>query len=151
MTVLMNGTERRSVESGGAYAGAGASRLGAGSAFSLSPVILVGILTVVYFSAARLGLSLASMHKSVSLVWPPTGIALAALLLFGYRLWPGIALGAFFINASTGVGLAVAAGIAAGNTLEALSGAYLLRRFTRFRASLDRPRIFSNLSSWLRP
>ncbi len=108
MTVLMNGTERRSVESGGAYAGAGASRLGAGSAFSLSPVILVGIL-------------------------------------------PGIALGAFFINASTGVGLAVAAGIAAGNTLEALSGAYLLRRFTRFRASLDRPRIFSNLSSWLRP
>jgi diguanylate cyclase (GGDEF)-like protein/PAS domain S-box-containing protein len=135
----MNGTESRSVGSGGAYSGAGASRIGTGSPFSLSPVILVGILAVVYFAAARLGLSLASMHKSVSLVWPPTGIALAALLLFGHRLWPGIALGAFFINASTGVGLAVAAGIAAGNTLEALAGAYLLRRFTRFRVSLDRP------------
>ena len=92
----------------------------------LSSVTLIGILTVVYFTAARFGLSLAAMHKSVSLVWPPTGIALAAVLLFGYRIWPGIALGAFLVNASTGVGLAVSAAIATGNTLEALAGAYLL-------------------------
>jgi integral membrane sensor domain MASE1 len=105
----------------------------------VSSVLLVGLLAAIYVAAAKLGLSLAPMHKSVSLVWPPTGIALAALLLFGYRLWPGIALGAFLINASTGVGLAVAAGIAAGNTLEALAGTYLLRRLTRFRPSLERP------------
>src|SRR5713101_5741618 len=67
------------------------------------------------------------------------GIALAALLLFGYRLWPGIALGAFLINASTGIGLAVAAGIAAGSTLGALAGTYLLRRLTRFREPFERP------------
>ena len=139
MALPMRGTESRFAGSGGGDPGAGAPRFGRGSASSLSLALRVGILTVVYFAAATLGLSLASMHKSVSLVWPPTGIALAALLLFGFRLWPGIALGAFFINASTGVGLAVAAGIAAGNTLEALFGAYLLRRFTRFRESLDRP------------
>ena len=106
---------------------------------SPSPAVLVGILAVAYLLAAKLGLSLASTHKSVSLVWPPTGIALAALLLFGNRLWPGIALGAFLVNVSTGVGVMVAGGIAAGNTLEALCGTSLLRRLTRFRASFDRP------------
>src|SRR5207237_609993 len=60
-----------------------------------------------------------------------------AVLLLGYRAWPGIALGAFLINASTGVGLAVAAGIAVGTTLEALAGVYLLRRLTGFRAQLE--------------
>jgi len=96
------------------------------------------MLSVIYFAAAKLGLSVAAMHQNVSLVWPPTGIALAALLIFGYRVWPGIALGAFLINASTGVGLATAAGIGLGNTLEALSGTYLLRRFAEFRNSLER-------------
>src|SRR4030095_8128065 len=100
---------------------------------------LIAILTIVYFAAARFGLYLAAMHKSVSLVWPPTGIALAAVLLFGYRIWPGIALGAFLANAFTGVGLAVSAAIATGNTLEALAGAYLLRHLTQFRESLERP------------
>jgi signal transduction histidine kinase len=62
-----------------------------------------------------------------TLVWPPTGIALAALLLFGSDLWPGVALGAFLGAVATGVPLAVALGVSAGNTLEALS-AVLLRR-----------------------
>src|SRR4030095_730550 len=100
---------------------------------------LIAILTIVYFAAARFGLYLAAMHKSVSLVWPPTGIALAAVLLFGYRIWPGIALGAFLANAFTGVGLAVSAAIATGNTLEALAGAYLLPHLAQFSASLERP------------
>ncbi|HEV8662211.1 MAG TPA: MASE1 domain-containing protein [Candidatus Methylomirabilis sp.] len=98
----------------------------------------MGILAAAYFGAARLGLSLAVMHPNVTLVWPPTGIALAALLLFGSRLWPGIALGAFLANASTAVSLATAGGIAVGNTLEALAGVYLLRRVGRFRNSLGR-------------
>jgi diguanylate cyclase (GGDEF)-like protein/PAS domain S-box-containing protein len=102
-------------------------------------VTLTAVLALVYFVAAKLGLSLAPMHKSVTLVWPPTGIALAAALLFGYRVWPGIALGAFLANVSTGVGVTVAAAIATGNTLEALAGAYLLRHLARFRGSLERP------------
>ncbi|HXV44310.1 MAG TPA: MASE1 domain-containing protein, partial [Anaerolineae bacterium] len=99
----------------------------------------VGLLAAVYFGAAKIGLSLASVEGIVSLVWPPTGIALAALLLFGYRLWPGIALGAFLVNASAGASLA-AVGISIGNTLEAVTGAYLLGRFVGFRNSLERLR-----------
>lgn len=110
---------------------------------SLSPRVVaslapLGAVAAIYVAAAELGLSLATTHKSVSLVWPPTGVALAALLLFGYRLWPGIALGAFVANALTDVSLPTAAGIALGNTLEALVGASLLRRFAGFRNSLDR-------------
>jgi PAS domain S-box-containing protein len=83
----------------------------------------------VYFFAARLGLALAFAHTSISPVWPPTGIALAATLLWGYRIWPGILLGAFVANAAlTPVSLPVAAVIAAGNTLEALAGRFLLQR-----------------------
>lgn len=120
--------------------GDGTLRIVAPSAPSPSSALpLIALLAVSYFAAAKLGLSMASMHKNVSLVWPPTGIALAALLLSGYRLWPGIMLGAFLINVSTGVGLAVSAGIGAGSTVEALAGVYLLRRLTRFRESLERP------------
>ena len=59
------------------------------------------MLAGVYFGAAKLGLQLASAHPSITAVWPPTGIALAALFLFGYRLWPGVALGAALANAVT--------------------------------------------------
>ncbi len=130
-------TDHPSDESGrgGSRDAASGARLAPG----LSSVTLIGILTLVYFAAATFGLSLAAMHKNVSLVWPPTGIALAAVLLVGYRIWPGIALGAFLVNAFTGVGLAVSAAIATGNTLEALAGAYLLRHLTQFRESLERP------------
>ncbi|HXV99796.1 MAG TPA: MASE1 domain-containing protein, partial [Anaerolineae bacterium] len=102
-------------------------------------VVQVVILAVVYFGAAKLGLSLASVKGIVTLVWPPTGIALAALLLFGYRLWPGVALGAFWVNIEAGASVA-AVGISAGNTLEAVAGAYLLHRCVGFRNSLERLR-----------
>jgi len=107
---------------------------------AVSYVSRLAVLTVLYFAAGRFGLSLAAMHPSVSLVWPPTGLALAALLLFGSRLWPGIALGAFLLNALTNVPLGTAAGIAAGNTLEAVLGAYLLRRVAGFQNPLERLR-----------
>src|SRR5262249_59327743 len=84
-------------------------------------------LAAIYFSAAKLGLSLAYVAEQVTVVWPPTGIALTAVLLFGWGAWPGIALGAFLANATTHVPAAAACGIAAGNTLEALLGAWLLR------------------------
>jgi len=73
-----------------------------------------------------------------TLVWAPTGISLAALLAFGRRLWPGIALGAFAANYATGAPAMVACGIAFGNTLEALAAVTLLHRYTGFRRSLDR-------------
>jgi len=95
------------------------------------------LLAIVYYGAARLGLRYASIGQSVSLIWPPTGIAFAALTLFGYRYWPGVALGAFLANAGTPVPLPAAAGIALGNTLEALVAAYLLRRVAGPRPRLD--------------
>ncbi len=123
---------------GDAGHGEGSARAAANRARDLPYLARVGVLAAVYFAAGTLGLSMAIMHGSVSLVWPPTGIALGALLLLGFRLWPGVALGAFLVNALTDVPLATAAGIAVGNTLEALSGAYLLHRLARFRNSLER-------------
>ena len=95
----------------------------------------------VYFGAAKLGLDLAFATPSVTAIWPPTGIALAAVVLWGYRVWPGIALGALLANATlTDVPLYTVLGITVGNTLEALVGGYLLSRFADFRPSLERVR-----------
>jgi signal transduction histidine kinase len=95
-------------------------------------------LAAVYAVAARLGLSLDAVAGFATLVWPATGIALAALLTFGYRLWPGVFIGALVANLLTGAPALVALGIAAGNTLEAVVGTYALRRIPGFRPSLDR-------------
>jgi integral membrane sensor domain MASE1 len=97
-------------------------------------------LAAVYYGAARLGLSLASMNASISAVWPPTGIALAALVFWGYRMWPAVLVGAFLANSWTGVPAYSVAGIAIGNAGEALGGAFLLRRVADFRPSLERVR-----------
>src|SRR5215210_6996758 len=75
------------------------------------------VLAAAYFAAGKFGLSLASVHTNVSPVWPPTGIALAAVLLLGYRVWPGIFLGALLTNLFTPVSILAASGIAIGNTL----------------------------------
>jgi PAS domain S-box-containing protein len=95
-------------------------------------------LAAAYVVAAKLGLSLAVMAEQVSVVWPPTGVALVAILLVGYRVWPGIWIGAFVANATANEPIATAFGIAVGNTLEAVSGAWLLRRITGFDNSLER-------------
>jgi signal transduction histidine kinase len=95
---------------------------------------------LVYAPAAVLGLSYAVVGSTVTLVWAPSGIAMAALLLLGHRVALGVTLGAFFGNAWSEVPLAVAAGVALGNTLGALLGALLLTRLTDFRNVLDRRR-----------
>jgi signal transduction histidine kinase len=105
--------------------------------FSGLPII--GILTVVYFLAGKLSLLLASLHASASPVWPPAGIALAALLLIGYRAWPVIFIGAFLVNVTTAGNVATSFAIAAGNTLEALVGAWLVNRFVGSTNIFDRP------------
>ena len=103
-------------------------------------LLRIAALAAVYYGAAKLGLTLAFANRSVTAVWPPAGIALAALLLWGYRYWPGVALGALFANGWTGVPIETVLGITVGNTLEALAGTYLLRRVARFRTSLRRVR-----------
>ncbi|HYY35679.1 MAG TPA: MASE1 domain-containing protein [Candidatus Binatia bacterium] len=105
--------------------------------FSLLP--LIGMLSVIYFIAGKLGLMLASLHASASPVWPPAGIALAALLLLGYRAWPAVFVGAFLVNVTTAGNLATSFSIATGNTLEALAGACLVNRFADGRNVFDRP------------
>jgi PAS domain S-box-containing protein len=100
--------------------------------------VQLALIAAVYFGAAKLGLTMAFVAEQVTAVWPPTGIALAALLLFGYRLWPGIALGAFLANATANAPLATAMGIALGNTLGALAGAWMLRRPVHFDPALGR-------------
>src|SRR5262249_25585546 len=97
----------------------------------VSYAVQVAGLAAVYFVAAKLGLTMAFVAEQVTAVWPPTGIALVALLLFGYRAWPGIALGAFLVNATTNAPLGTAAAIALGNTLEALAGGSPLRRLVQ--------------------
>jgi diguanylate cyclase (GGDEF)-like protein/PAS domain S-box-containing protein len=97
-------------------------------------------LALAYFVAAKGGLALAYENSSVTAVWPPTGIALAALVLWGRRLWPGVALGALLANSWTGVPPITVLGITVGNTLEALVGATLLVSVGGFRPSLERSR-----------
>jgi len=99
---------------------------------------LIGILSVIYFIAGKLGLMLASLHASASPVWPPAGIALAALLLLGYRAWPAIFIGAFLVNVTTAGNVATSFAIATGNTLEALVGAWLVNRFAGGTNVFDR-------------
>jgi TolB-like protein/integral membrane sensor domain MASE1/class 3 adenylate cyclase/Tfp pilus assembly protein PilF len=99
----------------------------------------IGILAIIYFIAGKLGLMLASLHASASPVWPPAGIALAALLLLGYRAWPAIFIGAFLVNVTTAGNVATSFAIATGNTLEALVGAWLVNRFAGGTNVFDRP------------
>jgi integral membrane sensor domain MASE1 len=99
----------------------------------------IAVVALVYFGAAKLGLALAFATPNVTAIWPPTGIALAALILGGRNLWPGVALGAFLANVTTDVPLYTTLGITLGNTLEAVVGTLLLQRFG-FDPSLRRVR-----------
>jgi signal transduction histidine kinase len=99
-------------------------------------LVLVG---VAYWVAARLSLNLALVHGQVTPLWPPTGIALVAILVLGRRVWPAIALSAFAVNLPLGPSPLGAALIAAGNTLAPLVSAELMAR-VGFRIQLDRLR-----------
>ena len=95
------------------------------------------LVALVYFGSAELGLSLAFAHNNVSPVWPPTGIAIASLLIFGRRLWPAIFVGALVANIRTGIPVISAMAIATGNTLEALAAFWLLNRDGQWKNSFD--------------
>lgn len=107
---------------------------------SLRRLGLLVALAAGYFVAGKLGLRVAFVNPSATPVWPPTGIALAALLLAGYGVWPAVFVGAFLVNVTTAGSVATSIAIAAGNTLEGLVGAYLVNRFARGRRACERAR-----------
>src|SRR5437879_13304029 len=90
---------------------------------SLRRVALLFGLAAVYYFAAKLGLRFAYINSSVTTIWPPTGIALAAFVLLGYRVWPAILGAAFLANFAPAGALVPSTGIAIGNTAEGLRGA----------------------------
>ena len=104
-------------------------------------LVQITIVFLAYFAAGKLGQATANIRSSnLGPVWPAYGIALAALLLYGYRVWVGIAAAAFLVAFLSAVPHVAAVGQAAGATLAALIGAFLLRRIAKFDSSLSRLR-----------
>lgn len=106
--------------------------------------VLVGgaqilVVAIAYYLAAKLGLRLAVVSEQVTPLWPPTGIALACLLLRGIGCWPGIAVGAFLANVTMGPSLPAVVAITAGNTLAPVCACLLLTR-VGFNVDLKRLR-----------
>ena len=122
-------------------------------------VIEIAGIALLYYGAASLGLPLAWGNTNASPVWPSAGIAFAAVLWSGSRVWPGVAVGAFLANVETflrnqaadpGTILATSAVISVGNTLEAVGGAYLLRRIAGSNGLFDRaPDVFKFVAAAL--
>jgi PAS domain S-box-containing protein len=107
------------------------------AAFGRKRLLELAVVFAGYFVGGKIGLAVPFTTGNVSPVWPPAGIALAALLLVGYRVWPAIAAGAFLVNALTPISPWAAAALAVGNTAGPMAGAWLVRR-TSFRPSLNR-------------
>ena len=104
-----------------------------------SILLQLAVVALAYWFAARFSLQLALVHGQVTPIWPPTGIALVAILIFGTRVWPAIFLAALAVNLPIGPSPLGAAAIAAGNTVAPLAASALLKRFG-FRIELDRLR-----------
>ena len=97
------------------------------------------VVAALYYGAAKAGLQLAYLNGAVTALWPPVGVGIAALVLCGLRLWPGIVIGDLLVgDYSTPLGTVM--GQTAGNTLEVVAGAYLLRRLVGDRPRLERVR-----------
>jgi PAS domain S-box-containing protein len=94
----------------------------------LRRIWVLAALTLLYFVAGRIGLSLAYVNASASAIWPPTGLAIAGCLLLGSRIWPAIFAGAFLVSFTTTHAVFPSVLIACGNTAEALIAASLARR-----------------------
>src|SRR5918996_1871837 len=103
-------------------------------------VAIAAVVAVSYLAAAKFGFGAAFVAEQVTSVWAPTGIAQAALLLWGIKLWPAVWLAAFTANALTSVSFWTAGGIATGNTLEAVAAAWALSRLIGFDPGFARTR-----------
>src|ERR1700761_4798176 len=108
---------------------------------NLTTFTRVVILIALYFVGGLVGKESSFLSGSVALVWPPAGIALAAILLFGYRFWPGVALGAFLFSFMNGMPLGFFTfGTAVGNTMGAIVCTFLLKRLINFDNAMERTR-----------
>ncbi|MGZ8433965.1 MAG: PAS domain S-box protein [Candidatus Binatia bacterium] len=105
---------------------------------SLSNLTTIGVVCVLYFIIGKLGSWLAAVDPNATVVWPPTGFALAAVLLLGQRVWPAILCGDVLLNVTSIGSFETSLGIAAGNTVEALVGAWLASRFANGGSAFDR-------------
>jgi signal transduction histidine kinase len=103
-------------------------------------LVKIVAVALLYFGVAKFGFLFAFTTKQVTAVWPPTGIALVSILILGYRIFPGVFLGALLINSVSDEPLLTAAGIAVGNTLGPLLGAFLLNRVVKVDHTLTRLR-----------
>lgn len=99
--------------------------------------VLGAVLFGLYFGSAVFGLKVNAVSGFATLVWIPSGLALAFLFKFGLRYWPAVMLAAFAANYANNAPLLAAAGIGIGNTLEPLIGAFVLRRFIKLDPSLN--------------
>ena len=109
-----------------------------------SSLALLISISLVYFIYGKLGLELASVKDSATAIWVPTGIAFASLLLFGYRVWPAIFVGAFLVNFSTTSVFLPSIVIAIGNTLEGVVGTFFINKLAKGKRVFERPRNFYN-------
>ena len=104
------------------------------------PVVYAGMVALAagaYYLAGRIGLELAYLDGAVAALWPPAGLGLAVLFLYGIRLWPAIVIGDLFLgDYSTPLGTVLAQTV--GNTVALVVAAWLLRRYTNKRGSLER-------------
>src|ERR1022692_2703587 len=108
---------------------------------SLTTLTRVVILIALYFLGGLFGKQASFLSGSIALVWPPAGIALAAILLFGYRFWPGVALGAVLFSFMNGLPLGFFTfGTAIGNIMGAIVCAFLLKKISAFDNALERTR-----------
>ena len=99
--------------------------------------IVVGAVAGLYYGAGRAGLRLAYLHGTVTALWPPVGVGVAALVILGPGVWPGIVIGDLLLaDFSTPWGTIV--GQTVGNTLEVVVAAMLFRRLTQKRIALER-------------
>src|SRR5215207_10744588 len=100
------------------------------------------VLAAAYYGAAKLGQTL-RYTASVSAIWPPAGVGIAALYLWGLRWWPSVLLGEIVVNGELFLGdstfpIGSLLGQQAGNMAEIVVGALLLRRLVGPNAALDR-------------
>lgn len=108
------------------------------SAASLVYAFRLSVLAAAYFAAAKLALSAGTTAGHATAVWPASGIALAGMLLFGYRVWPGIWLGAALAGIAAQASPVDAVLMGAGSTLEALVAAILVLRCVGLPRSFER-------------
>jgi integral membrane sensor domain MASE1/DNA-binding CsgD family transcriptional regulator len=104
-----------------------------------SDVLALILVAFAYFTFAYLGLRFTSLNSSATPIWPPTGLAIAAMLLWGYRIAPAIFVAAFLINQLTAGSIFTSLAIACGNTLEAVIAGYLVRHWAEGEQVFDTP------------